>query len=437
MRAWEIAEKMGVRPHDVIAFVGAGGKTSCMLELAEHCAKMGEKVLVTTTTHMEHPDVLYMAGAVDQEVYEIEKTMENCGIVIVGRTAEQPEKIQGLSEKTLEYLIEKSEKVLIEADGSKRLPMKIPNENEPVIPKQTTHIFIMAGARSLGKSLDDVCFRLEKAKKILGIEEGKQTVCETKLTVKMMGKLLKKGYVETLKKQYPDKKIAVILNQTDVLEEFETVRRELETMLKVPVFTRRWTKAVHMIVLAAGFSKRFGENKLLYKINGIPMYQHLVKRLSKLKEEKYADSLVVVSQYEIILREVQKQGISVMKNEDSTRGISSSLKLGILKTQEIQKENKEDYYMFFAADQPWIRTETIKEFLSVFFKSGRDIGCISYQGEPCNPVIFHKKYLSELMELTGDVGGKRVLRKHMEEVLLFEVEDEREVTDCDYKEDLV
>ena len=55
----------------VISLVGAGGKTTCAYLLAEELAGEGKKVLVTTTTHMEHPNFLGRNGAIDQSPEEI------------------------------------------------------------------------------------------------------------------------------------------------------------------------------------------------------------------------------------------------------------------------------------------------------------------------------------------------------------------------------
>ena len=92
--------------------------------------------------------------------------------------------------------------------------------------------------------------------------------------------------------------------------------------------------------------------------------------------------------------------------------------------------------MFFVADQPFLRQETREEFLSAFLKTGKGIGCVCREGISGNPVIFHEKYVRELQSLTGDVGGKRVLKSHMEDVFFYEVSDERELKDIDRREEL-
>lgn len=97
MRIKQIVEKMGEADSPVLSFVGAGGKTSGMLELARDLAAQGKKVLVTTTTHMEHPLNLNQPGCVDASAEEIAEQLEKNGFLIAGSRAEQPGKIKGLS----------------------------------------------------------------------------------------------------------------------------------------------------------------------------------------------------------------------------------------------------------------------------------------------------------------------------------------------------
>ena len=321
MKMYEIIEKLGRTERPAVSFVGAGGKTSCILELADDWAARGKRVLVTTTVHMERPEILGRTGWIDQPAENIRKALESPGVVIAGSGSETWEKIRGLSGAEYTEAASKAQAVLTEADGSRKFPVKVPGKNEPVIREDTTHILILAGASALGRPLDQVCHRLEYAKKILGPENRT-------LTGETLGQLLEKGYVEPLKEQYPGRKLAVILNQQDLLEEPEKMKRIIEARMSVPVFLhtkKKKKKRIHLILLAAGFSRRFGENKLLYPIKGKSMYLWTMERLKKIQKEGLADSLVVVSQYEEILKEARRQGIFGVKNPHSERGISSSL----------------------------------------------------------------------------------------------------------------
>ena len=419
MKLYQIIEKLGRPEKPVIFFVGAGGKTSCILELADEWAARGKSVLITTTVHMEEPKILGRTGWIDQPAENIRKALETPGVVIAGSGSETPQKIRGRSEEVYIQAASKAQAVLVEADGSRKFPVKVPGKNEPVIREDTTHILILAGASALGRPLDQVCHRLEYAKKILGPQNRI-------LTAETLAKLLEKGYVEPLKKQYPGRKFAVILNQQELLEEPEKVRAAIEAQMSVPVFLHsreEREKRIRMILLAAGFSRRFGENKLLYPIKGRPMYLWTMERLKEIQKEGLADSLVVVSQYEEILTEAARQGIPGVKNLHSERGISSSLQIGLEAAGCFKIRDTETYYMFFVADQPFLRKETVENFLADFEKSGKKIGCMSYRKTPGNPVIFHECFVPELMALQGDTGGKKVLKKHLEEVFFYEVQD--------------
>ncbi len=429
MKLYQIIEKLGRPEKPVVSFVGAGGKTSCILELADDWAARGKSVLVTTTVHMEEPKILGRTGWIDQPAENIRKALETPGVVIAGSGSETPQKIRGLSEEVYIQAASKAQAVLVEADGSRKFPVKVPGKNEPVIREDTTHILILTGASALGRALDQVCHRLEYAKKILGPQNRI-------LTAETLAKLLEKGYVEPLKKQYPGRKFAVILNQQELLEEPEKVRAAIEAQMSVPVFLHsreEREKRIRMILLAAGFSRRFGENKLLYPIKGRPMYLWTMERLKEIQKEGLADSLVVVSQYEEILTEAARQGISGVKNPNSERGISSSLQIGLKAAVRLKDRDSEDYYMFFVADQPFLRKETVENFLVDFEDSGKKIGCMSYRKTPGNPVIFHECFVPELMALQGDTGGKKVLKKHLEEVFFYEVQDPGELEDWDIK----
>ena len=138
-------------------------------------------------------------------------------------------------------------------------------------------------------------------------------------------------------------------------------------------------------------------------------------------------------------------------SRQSREGVSHSIRAGILAEmpgsspisgmcrQEAGREP--DAYVFFVADQPWLSERTVETFLE-FMKKVSDgdreshpIGCISCLGEPGNPVWFSAFYKDELLALSGDRGGKRVMKAHMDQVHFFEVEEERELWDVDTLED--
>lgn len=48
-----------------------------------------------------------------------------------------------------------------------------------------------------------------------------------------------------------------------------------------------------------------------------------------------------------------------------------------------------------------------------------------------NPCIFSRKYYQELMEITGDKGGKQIINRHPDDVVYLEIKDARELVDID------
>ena len=424
----KIKKTMGELPKKpVFSFVGAGGKTTCVLKLADELAGLGMKVLVTTSTHIQHPFYLGRTGLLDADTQTIKKAGVPGKVVIAGRKLGQEKKIAGLLETQLEEVLESYDAVVIEADGAKHYPFKVPAEHEPVIYQATTHILIVESMQAFYQPLSEVCFRLKKAQEIL-----QQTECrEERLTPELVAELLERGYIEKLSNSLsnPRRKIGVIFNQQDsqTFEEKLSVPVIYEKKLEMPE-----KKKIYLIMLASGFSRRFGGNKLIYSMEETPMYQILMEKLDWVRQHsENVAGVCVVSQYETIRKSAEQYGFLAVDNPDSSQGISASIKKGI---RAVHKENaKGECYCFFVADQPHLKQETILRLLEGFQRSEKGIGAVGWKEQIGNPVIFHEKYREELLLLDGDTGGKRVLKKHLNDVYLCEVEEETELKDYDYK----
>lgn len=211
---------------------------------------------------------------------------------------------------------------------------------------------------------------------------------------------------------------------------------------------------IAFVMLAAGNSRRFGANKLLYEIDGIPMYRHVLEQLDDTKKKieniysEYSDivqlnnlyrnnitakiicNIIVITQYDAIAEAVKTKEIQVLYNPHPEDGISSSVKIGLNASLDA------DAVLFTVSDQPWLTSETICELIHVFLNTSKGIACVSCQGKMGNPCIFDRKYYNELLSLEGDKGGKKVIMKHLDDTQIYEIEAGRELEDIDYYESI-
>ena len=150
----------------VTALIGGGGKTTLMYTLAEELRRRGT-VLVTTSTHIQRPGQYPVLTAADDAV--VAAALAAHGVVCVaGETAEGKLCAPALSFEVLAAL---ADFVLVEADGSKRLPLKAHAPHEPVIPANARRTIYVVGADGFGHPIRQVCHRPERYAALCGAAE--------------------------------------------------------------------------------------------------------------------------------------------------------------------------------------------------------------------------------------------------------------------------
>lgn len=184
----------------VIAYVGSGGKTTFLKERARICREAGLKVFITTSTRMYIEEDTLLTDDAQTIICRMEET----GCAMAGMP--HGEKFGPLPESVYRQVCDAADVVLVEADGSKRLPLKFPNEEEPVIYGNVDEIIVVCGLQAIGKPAYEVCHRLELVKKCLGISD------ETIISFEHIRTLVLEGYVHPLREKYPEKHITVQFN---------------------------------------------------------------------------------------------------------------------------------------------------------------------------------------------------------------------------------
>src|SRR5688500_16627517 len=143
---------------DVVAFVGAGGKTSTLIGLGTELAEAGLRVLAMTTTcvGVDQLDLMPYATTLDNGMKHLSMALgENRFVFLYGdiRSSE----VYGPPPDFIPRLLDSvdSDVILIEADSARGLSLKAPKANEPIIPPETTLVVPMAGLSALGQPLDE------------------------------------------------------------------------------------------------------------------------------------------------------------------------------------------------------------------------------------------------------------------------------------------
>ena len=176
------------------------------------------------------------------------------------------------------------------------------------------------------------------------------------------------------------------------------------------------------IVMAAGMSSRFGGNKLAQEWQGKSLIRHALEAVPTDR----LSAVMVVTQYPEVVALAKEFFFTPIVNSHPEYGQSHTIHLGGKALDAC------DALLFQVAAQPLLRPDSVR---AVAERWTREPDCIvgaAHNGKRGNPCILPKKFFPELLALTGDTGGSRVIRQHEELLRLVEIPPE-ELYDCDTK----
>lgn len=223
----------------IIAVVGSGGKTTRIRKLAAQYRNQGKKVLITTSTHMFIEEGTLLTDDADTII----SALKQKGKVMAG--IPDGKKIKALSKETFDAVCLHADVVLVEADGSKCLPLKYPNATEPVIPENTDEIIVVCGLNAIGQKAKIVCHRLELVKACLGIED------ETMITASHVQKLVTEGYLKPLKESCSNAKITLFPRHDGTLYQ-RTIASLMQMEQDVSLIHKEWFCPQPGLILCGG-----------------------------------------------------------------------------------------------------------------------------------------------------------------------------------------
>lgn len=168
-------------------------------------------------------------------------------------------------------------------------------------------------------------------------------------------------------------------------------------------------KPIGIIILAAGASRRMREPKQLLEIDG----KTLLRRATETALESSCDRTIVVlgANFEKTSAEIEDLPVEIVHNENWENGLSSSIKAGIERLNEILPFAGA---LLMLADQPFITAEHLNLLAEKYrdLHSTNQIIAAAYDQTIGVPALFSAAFFDDLVTLSGDEGAKAVIKKH-------------------------
>lgn len=415
-----------------LALVGAGGKTMAMFQLARELSRPAEKgatnnlVFVSTTTHLSEEQYrladFHFPVESQRDIRQAVSDLAG-GVALFTGSHREGGRIAGLSMSFLDKLYETSKlrkcSLLIEADGSRMLPVKAPAEHEPAIPTWVEMVVVCAGLSAMGKPLDSHwVHRPELFSRLCGLSLG-QTIQPAALSAVLLNP---QGGLKNIP---ASARRSVLLNQADtpelqsmartmadaLLSEYHSViiaalkaglpKGNLQQLDEVFAVYER----VAGIILAAGGSERMGQPKQVLPWKGKPIIRHLAQTAI----DAGLQPVIVVSGAASaeVERALLDLPVLLAFNPQWSTGQSTSVKTGL---QQVPPETGAAIFML--ADQPYTSRELIKGLVELHAATLSPLVAPEVQGQRANPVLFDRRTFEDLLTLEGDVGGRPLFSRY-------------------------
>ncbi|NPV76778.1 MAG: putative selenium-dependent hydroxylase accessory protein YqeC [Anaerolineae bacterium] len=431
-----LRQALRIKHNVCMAIVGAGGKTTLMFRLAR---QLPPSAIVTTTTHLGIEQRLladhhfYINSLADLDFLEANPPY---GVTLV-TGSQVGERISSLAPDALlrlsEIVREKNFPLIIEADGSRSLPVKAPSGHEPAIPPWVDTVVNVVGLSALGKPFSpEVVHRYEEFALLSGLNNL------APITLEALYKVL--AHPNGGLKNIPlgARKI-VVLNQADtqdivVVEKLAMALRNTYDAALVGFLNSRDPEgevlSVHEpiagIILAAGASTRMGLPKILLEWNGKPFLRIVAE--NALKADLHPVIVVVGAIKEQAEKILEGLSVCIVENERWEDGQSTSVVKGLTALSQ-----SVGGAIFLLADQPQVPYELLTELVRLHAHSLSPIVAPRVNGRRANPVLFDATTFSSMFQLTGDSGGRQLFSQFPLEWLDWP--DERILLDVDTEDD--
>lgn len=412
----------------IIAFVGAGGKSTAMFQLAR---ELPPPVILTATTHLGAWQIpladRHIIAETPSPIEAIEHSLS--GVILVTGPFEG-NRTQPVNQHVILWLREfcgyHSLPLLIEADGSRQKPLKAPAQHEPVIPEFVEQVVYVTGLTGLGRPLgEDIVHRPEIFARLSGLRLGEM------ISTKLLARVLTDP--EGGLKHIPAAaRRVVLLNQADTPELQSQARRMVQPLLSaynaviIASLQSRQIHAVHEpitgIILAAGESRRFGRPKQLLDWRGEPFVRAVAKTAL---EAGLSPVIVVTGAYSgEVASALNDLPVQVIQNPKWKSGQASSIRAGLGPHPPLRGALPQNQRylgragegaggaIFLLADQPQVTPAILHALAEEHAATLAPIIAPMVLDQRANPVLFDRVTFPDLLTLEGDMGGRGIFSKH-------------------------
>lgn len=178
------------------------------------------------------------------------------------------------------------------------------------------------------------------------------------------------------------------------------------------------------VILAAGRSLRMGQPKLLLALEGKSLVRRVVENALRSRLDEVL--IVVGNEAARIRAEIDDCPVTIVENPLFAEGQSTSLRAGMGRIAPDAAAA-----IILMADQPFVGPEIIDEIVGRYRQERCLIVAPEYDGQIGAPVLFDRRLFPELMAVSGDKGGRDVLRSHRAEVSIVKFVASRAARDID------
>jgi molybdenum cofactor cytidylyltransferase len=433
----KLHEAFQVMQGDVVAFVGAGGKTSSMVSMGYELRELGWRVLATTTTRIavEQLELMPHTMRFAEGTAAISQALNEVGFVFLYDHIHQ-NKVYGPSVDWTPQLLDSvdSDILLIEADGARGLHFKAPYDHEPVIPPETSLAIPTVSLGVLDKPLNDNYVYNAQA-----MIDKYGFYADSKVRLPWVAQVLRDE--ELGLRNIPAKaRVVAFINQTPEKGYLRNRARKLARMAlrssrisavalgsvrgADPVIELQ--RAVGAIVLAGGQSSRMGQPKVLLPwANNQTIIEHIVTQLIRARVDHIA---VVTGHYADRVKPLMKQmGVKVAHNRSHKTGeMLSSLKAGL----RAMPDNV-SAVLVVLGDQPRIQPKIIYQILAAYAEGKGSIIAPSFQMRRGHPILIDRRYWQEILKLPRKGAPRDVINKYQDQIHYITVDDDSVLRDVD------